>query len=347
MNNEHIFDTLPLERVREGMAVLDESGMRLGTVKRVQMGEPGAVTTAGESGGAGTGGVAVAPADSSGTSTALGGAIPFVPAPSDEPDVPDPLRTRLRRVGFIEIDGSDLDGANRYVPGDRVADVAADTVRLGPSVIRSVGGSTEPTASAQSTRPTSAAGEPLLRSGLGTPRYVKSHSSRERPFLGLALGSASAVALGAASGAWLYRRRQQQARPDARLRRSLKSLAGNLPEDDRARLGGLGGGLLLTVILGTILGRARAAGGTTPLLTVPPPAMAGPRRTAILGQRYPGAGIGLALGALAVVVGVLRRRTRRQVPDYIGTPGVETAAGRDRSRTGELPSDYGIEHVRR
>ena len=54
------------------MAVLNESGARLGTVKRVQMGDPGAVTTAAEAG----------------RSTGYGGAMAIADARGDEPEVP-------------------------------------------------------------------------------------------------------------------------------------------------------------------------------------------------------------------------------------------------------------------
>ena len=119
MNPQAIFDTSRLEHVREGMAVIDESGVRLGTVERVRMGEPDAVTTGGAQEDDSVG-VAVAPANSPGGSTAFGGAMPVMGAGGEEAEVPDPLRTRLRRVGFIEVDGSDLHGADRYIPGDRV-----------------------------------------------------------------------------------------------------------------------------------------------------------------------------------------------------------------------------------
>jgi hypothetical protein len=332
------------------MAVIDESGVRLGTVERVRMGEPDAVTTGGAQEDDSVG-VAVAPANSPGGSTAFGGAMPVMGAGGEEAEVPDPLRTRLRRVGFIEVDGSDLHGADRYIPGDRVADVTGDTVRLGPSATRTTG-STEPMPSVQaSSLPATASAEPMLRTALGTPQYVRSAGSPALPWLWrVAAGGSALLGVSAVAGAWLYRRRQQHARPAARLGRSLKSLADNLPEDNRTRLAGLGGGLLLTLIMGTMLSRAGRAATITPSVMDAGPVMTGQGRAGPLRQRRRSVrvAVGLVLGGLTVGVGVLlRKRTQQQAVEYIGRPGVESAAGRDRTRTGELPPDFGIEDVRR
>jgi hypothetical protein len=56
------------------------------------MGEPDAVTTGGAQEDDSVG-VAVAPANSPGGSTAFGGAMPFLGARGEETEVPDPLRT--------------------------------------------------------------------------------------------------------------------------------------------------------------------------------------------------------------------------------------------------------------
>ena len=47
-----------------------------------------------------------------------------------EPDVPEPLRSRLRRTGYIKIDGPDLLDTDRYVSSERVREVVEDRVRL-------------------------------------------------------------------------------------------------------------------------------------------------------------------------------------------------------------------------
>jgi hypothetical protein len=49
--------------------------------------------------------------------------------PSEGPDVPEPLRSRLLVKGYIEI-GAGLLGKERYVPADLIVDVSDDVVRL-------------------------------------------------------------------------------------------------------------------------------------------------------------------------------------------------------------------------
>src|SRR5919202_3618514 len=127
------FPTPALERVREGMTVLDESGRRLGTVARVRMGDPQAVTTRGEQPPSGDPGVVVAPTAEAGGPTGLGFVGPVLGGGSGGPDLPDPLRRHLLRTGFVEVDGPDLEAPARYVPGDRVADVSDGTVHLRPA----------------------------------------------------------------------------------------------------------------------------------------------------------------------------------------------------------------------
>ena len=157
---EHRYNAL-LERVTEGMTVVDAAGEKLGTVSFVKMGE-GVETTAGNElgfragsgvptgGDVGAGGVFVAGQGTAGTTetTAAGFAgsnFAPVPAGSDaraeerlnvfeepEPDVIEPLRSRLLRSGFIKIDGYGpgfLD-VDRYVAAEHIASVADDTVRL-------------------------------------------------------------------------------------------------------------------------------------------------------------------------------------------------------------------------
>ena len=97
----------PISQVREGMTVVDAAGNELGKVDYVKMGDPSAMTTMGEE--MDTGGL-------------LGG--------DDEPDVEDPFRSELIRVGFIKVGGSGLFGRARYAPADQIASVEGDTVRL-------------------------------------------------------------------------------------------------------------------------------------------------------------------------------------------------------------------------
>jgi hypothetical protein len=105
-------DTSMLDRVQEGMRVVDASGAEIGKVQYVQMGDPEAVTTAGNDR----------------PRTDLMGVVGEAVLPDEaEPDVPEPLRSNLRRTGYLKIDGH---GADRYVPSDRVRDVSGDVVRL-------------------------------------------------------------------------------------------------------------------------------------------------------------------------------------------------------------------------
>jgi hypothetical protein len=103
-------------RLHEGMHVVDATGEDIGTVDYFEMGNPEAVTTAGNElrtpgGLIGSAANAIAPGES-------------------EPDVPEPLRSRLRRGGFIKIDGPGLLASDRYVSTENVSEVTQDRVRL-------------------------------------------------------------------------------------------------------------------------------------------------------------------------------------------------------------------------
>jgi hypothetical protein len=115
MQSNTPFDRDPLASVHEGMHVVDASGHDVGRVQYVQMGDPEAVTTAGQDD---------RPRD---LITDVADAV----FPNErEPDVPEPLRSELRRTGYIKIDGPDLLDTDRYVASDRVREVAQDRVRL-------------------------------------------------------------------------------------------------------------------------------------------------------------------------------------------------------------------------
>jgi hypothetical protein len=107
-------ETSPLGRIREGMHVVDEAGNDVGRVEYVQMGDEGATTTAGnEERSRGPLGV---------VAEAVGG--------EREPDVPEPLRSRLVRSGYIKVDGPNLLDTDRYVSSEHVREVSGDRVRL-------------------------------------------------------------------------------------------------------------------------------------------------------------------------------------------------------------------------
>ena len=83
-----------IDQVRTGMMVVDAAEEPLGTVAYVGRSDPGAT------------------------------------ADADEPEVPEPERSELRRSGFIKVEGAGLSDTDRYVKSERIAAVSGDTVRL-------------------------------------------------------------------------------------------------------------------------------------------------------------------------------------------------------------------------
>ncbi len=104
----------PIERVYEGMIVVDSEGKGIGKVVFVQIGDPEALTNEGQ----------------------YRDERPFIEyvALEQEPDVPDALRAGLIRLGYIKVVRSSGPlGAveeNHYVRADRIADVSGDRVTL-------------------------------------------------------------------------------------------------------------------------------------------------------------------------------------------------------------------------
>ena len=114
-NTNDIFGSDAMSRVHEGMRVVDASGDEIGKVQYVQMGDPEAVTDQGNAG----------------RPTELVGQLAQAVLPDErEPDVPEPLQSRLRRSGYIKIDGPDLRDTDRYASSEHVRDVTGDEVRL-------------------------------------------------------------------------------------------------------------------------------------------------------------------------------------------------------------------------
>lgn len=250
--NEPIFASNALERVCEGMTVLNADGRPVGTVTRLQMGDPQAATTVGnEPSTSGAPGAVMAPA-------AAGDRGPGVVAslwgsdPEGLGDVPDVLRRDLRRAGFIQVEGTGLEGANRFIPGDRIAEVSGNSVRLHPVSTEAVMAADVPraTTTAVDADPrVEVAERPVERVIVTT---VHEEATARRAFMPRVLvsGGATVLVLGSAGfTAWLYRRwRQEQARPINRLRRATARLRGSLP--DNAPFGsGLGAGAVLLVLL--------------------------------------------------------------------------------------------------
>ena len=106
-------DDRPISRVRVGMTVRDASGQDLGTVERVEIGDPDAATTQGN-----------APAHhdivTDFAAAAFGG----------DAEVAEPKRSQLLRYGFIRIDGPGLTDTDRFVRSDKIENVAGNTVTL-------------------------------------------------------------------------------------------------------------------------------------------------------------------------------------------------------------------------
>ena len=108
-------DRSAMTRVQEGMRVVDAAGEDLGKVEYLQMGDPEAVTTEG---------------NDHRPDGLVGRVLERALPDESEPDVPDPLRTKLQRTGYVKIGGHGIGGKARYVSSERVSEVSDDTVRL-------------------------------------------------------------------------------------------------------------------------------------------------------------------------------------------------------------------------
>ena len=102
-----------IEMVQNGMHVFDSTGRDVGEVEYVQFGDPEAMTTRGNE------------ASAEGL---IGGIVASVKG--SEPDVPQPIKDRLLRWGFVKIDGPGLTDTDRYVRADRIVGVDGDRVVL-------------------------------------------------------------------------------------------------------------------------------------------------------------------------------------------------------------------------
>jgi hypothetical protein len=97
------------------MHVIDATGAEVGRVEIVRMGDADTVTTEGNEG----------------RPTDLIGAIGEAILPDErEPDVPEPLRSRLLRSGYIKVDGPDILDTDRYVSSEHVREVSGERVQL-------------------------------------------------------------------------------------------------------------------------------------------------------------------------------------------------------------------------
>jgi hypothetical protein len=108
-------ETALFNRIQEGMHVMDASGEDIGRVDLIRMGDPQATTaTAGNEDRGST------PLDF--VAEAFGA--------ESEPDVPEPLRSRLVREGYLKLDSANLLEADRYVPANYVRGVTNERVEL-------------------------------------------------------------------------------------------------------------------------------------------------------------------------------------------------------------------------
>src|SRR2546421_12325270 len=78
VKDQPIFPVSPLENVREGMVVVDSQGRRIGTVKRMRLGYPEAVTAEGDDLGDRPAGVAVAASPTADNIQPVAAAIPVM-----------------------------------------------------------------------------------------------------------------------------------------------------------------------------------------------------------------------------------------------------------------------------
>ena len=111
--------TTILEEVRKGMTVCDPSGAEIGTVEFVHLTEEDPSTPGSEP-------ATVSPAERQQSYSPVG----YIADAFRTDEVPEPLRERLLRHGFIRVDAAGLFAADRYVLRDQIASVSGDRVTL-------------------------------------------------------------------------------------------------------------------------------------------------------------------------------------------------------------------------
>jgi hypothetical protein len=110
-----------LTQIYEGMTVYDRTDQKIGTVEHVYF---GAASQEADTHG---GGPTTAASPGGYESSLL---EDFAKAIAAGDEMPEPLRQRLLRHGFIRIDSTGLFAADRYVMPDQIADVSEDRVTL-------------------------------------------------------------------------------------------------------------------------------------------------------------------------------------------------------------------------
>jgi hypothetical protein len=110
-------DPGPIAGVEIGMPVIDVDGTPLGAVEYLDMSDPEAVTTEGNRHLPAAGWMGDLAAAFTGDNVM-------------EPHVPEPLRTRLVRIGYIKLAAPGVLHHHRYVRADRIARVYEGRVEL-------------------------------------------------------------------------------------------------------------------------------------------------------------------------------------------------------------------------
>ncbi len=120
-----IFDSGLIGQVQEGMRVFDSTGKDVGRVDDIRMGDPGAVTDAGED---------HSPMTPDATAVASrAGAVLGVDDDDLGPKVPEPERSSMLRMGFFSVKSGGILGIGAkelYVRADMISDVVGDRVNL-------------------------------------------------------------------------------------------------------------------------------------------------------------------------------------------------------------------------
>lgn len=113
-----------LAQVYEGMTVYDPEGHKIGTVNHVRFGDATA-----EADEIGVGPATTADMERSETSLLEG----FAKSVAPKDPVPEELRQRLLRRGFIRIDCTGMFASDRYAMSDQIARISDGQVILGVS----------------------------------------------------------------------------------------------------------------------------------------------------------------------------------------------------------------------
>jgi hypothetical protein len=116
---KEVIMTTILDQIREGMTICDPAGNDIGTVDFVRLSDEDPATPGPE--------VVTADPLPRDTGNTLIGALADA---FRTDDIPDTLRDRLLREGFIRVDVAGLFAADRYVMPDQIASVSGDKVTL-------------------------------------------------------------------------------------------------------------------------------------------------------------------------------------------------------------------------